>query len=243
MYAAARSPKPYAPDAAADCLSARIDEMMPPAAQPHVELSASVNAARLRLLETAIATADAHARRFPNAQAETEMLLMRQPLPPERVYALFGLLLGAIPPAAIFYRFANYGIEGSPDWWNDGWRCALCLAMNLVCALVGRRVGAWAGRDVAKELGSSWWRYGGAVLLAGLYWGILTGAAGGLLFFGVGLICGAMIAPVVALAALALFAPLHRFLARGGMIDARHFWPVACGITFVISALILNLGK
>ena len=244
MYAADRSPKPYAPDATAVRLSTHIDQMMLPAAQPRVAaVSMPAYADRLRRLEAAIAAADERMRRFRHPCEETEMLLMRRPLTVERAYARLGLLLGALPPAAIFYRFAHYGIEGNFDWWNDGWRCALCLAMNLVCVLVGRRVGARVGRDVAKELGASWFRYAGAVILAALSWGILTGAAGGALFFGIGSISGAMIAPVIALAAFLLFAPLHRWLARGGMIDARHFWPVACGVTLVISALILSVGR
>jgi hypothetical protein len=244
MYAADRSLKPYAPDATADRLNTCIDQMRLPVEELRVaEVVAPASANRLHRLEAAIAIADERARRFRNPHEETEMLMMRRPLTTERAYTHLGLLLGALSPAAIFYGFAHYGIEGNPDWWNDGWRCALCLAMNLVCAFVGRRVGAKVGRDMAQEFGACWCRYSGAVVLAALYWGILTGAAGGVLFFGIGGFVGAMIAPAVALAALALFAPLHRLLARGGMIDARHFWPVACGITLVIAALILNLGR
>jgi hypothetical protein len=40
--------------------------------------------------------------------------------------------------------------------------------------------------------------------------------------------------------AFAAFAPLHRLLARGGMIDARHLAPLAWGINLAISALILS---
>ena len=244
MYAADTSPKPYAPDATAVRLNTRIDQLMLPAEQPRVVAGvAPASAVSLHRLEAAIAAADERARRFRNPREETEMLLMRRPLTSERAYAHLGLLLGALPPAVIFYRFANYGIEGNPDWWNDSWRVVLCLAMNLVCLFVGRRMGVRAGREVAKELGASWYRYAGAVILAAFHWGILTGAAGGFLCFGIGSIYGAIIAPMVALAAFTLFAPLHRFLARGGMIDARHFWPVACGVTLVIAALILSLGR
>jgi hypothetical protein len=40
--------------------------------------------------------------------------------------------------------------------------------------------------------------------------------------------------------AFTLFTLLHRLLVRGDMIDARHFWPLACGITMLIAALVLN---
>ncbi|MCA1555820.1 MAG: hypothetical protein LC747_03925 [Acidobacteria bacterium] len=33
---------------------------------------------------------------------------------------------------------------------------------------------------------------------------------------------------------------LRLIMARGGMIDARHFWPLACGVVFTITALILS---
>jgi hypothetical protein len=42
------------------------------------------------------------------------------------------------------------------------------------------------------------------------------------------------------LAGFLLFAICHRLLARGGMMDARHFWPVASGIALASAALILG---
>ena len=74
----------------------------------------------------------------------------------------------------------------------------------------------------------------------GFAWGAITGAAGGAICFGIGAIFGALYAAPVGTLAFILFTPLHRLLARGGMIDARHFWPLACGVTMTITALILS---
>ena len=78
-------------------------------------------------------------------------------------------------------------------------------------------------------------------MLTGLCWGLVTGAAGGLVAFGLGAIVGVICAVPIGVCAFVLFTTLHRPLARGGMIDARHFWPLACGITLTISALILGM--
>jgi hypothetical protein len=241
MYAA-RSPKPYAPDAAADCLSARIDEMMLPVAPPHAAaLAEPVHTARLRRLEVAVAVADERARRFRNLREEAEMVLMRHPLTTERAYEYFGFLLGALPPAAIFYRVWNHIIRPAPGVPTYSF-FIIFFVMNLACCLAGWRMGGRAGWKMKQTLPASRVRRFFKTLAVAFVWAACTGSLGGLPFFGVGSILGAFVAMPIAVAAFLLFAPLHGFLARGGMIDARHFWPVACGITFVISALILNLG-
>ena len=242
MYAAGTTCKPYAPDAAAERLSARAEQLMLPAEQRHTVIApAPAYADRLRQLEAAIAAADARARRFRTPREETEMLLMRRPLTTERAYEYFGLLLGALPPAAIFYRLSNYVTEAEPSAMM--YFIFLFSLMNVACCLAGWRMGVRAGRRMERVASASRIDRCCNLLAAAIIWGACTGSLGGLLFFGVGSFIGTLVALPVALVAFILFALLHRFLARGGMIDARHFWPVACGITLVISALILNLGK
>ena len=171
---------------------------------------------------------------------EQEMLRMRRPLTPEQAYARFGLLLGTLPPAAIFTR-ALYTIGRGLD--ADFFIFfAFCLAMNLLCALVGRRMRQALGRKTFADAHASWPMLSLKSVYAALLWGLATGAAGGAICFGFGAIFGALCALAVALPAFLIFAPLHRLLARGGMIDARHFWPVACGVTLTIATLILRLG-
>lgn len=177
-------------------------------------------------------------RLFRNALEEEEMLLMRRPISTEKAYALFGLLLGTFPPATIFYRW--FGGELTHPYFQLDW-FVLLLAMNVSCCLFGRRMGASVSRWlVDKESTSRTWNFFMS-LTAGISWGVVTGAAGGLPAFGIGAIFGVLCAVPVAMVAFPLFASLHRPLARGGMIDARHFWPLACGVVMFITALILGL--
>lgn len=174
-----------------------------------------------------------------HAHVEEEMLMMQRPIPMRKAFGLFGLLLGTFPPAAIFLKLCGYGI---PSLGRDTlFLCFLCLAMNFICALVGR----WMGLGLAKMIGNleqgSWIRMLLLLPLIGLAWAIPTGAAGGVVAFIYGAVFGAVFAMPVGLMAFTLFLPLHRLLARGGMIDARHFWPLACGIVLMIAALILGM--
>ena len=167
------------------------------------------------------------------------MLLMRRPLPSQRAYAQFGMLLGALPPAIIFARIFGYGFTQSSG--GGAFLFILCLIMNIVCCLAGRSMGAKLGRTLDTMERQSWSRMILMLPLIGTAWGSITGGAGGLVFFGLGAIFGAACAVPVGMLAFTLFTPLHRLLARGGMIDARHFWPLACGVTMTISALILGM--
>jgi hypothetical protein len=177
-------------------------------------------------------------RLFRSALEEQEMLLMQRPISTEKAYALFGLLLGTFPPAAIFYR--DFGGELTHPYFQLDW-FFLLLAMNATCSFVGRRMGARVSRWLDDEENTSrTWKFFMS-LTAGISWGVLTGAAGGLPFLGIGAIFGALYALPVGMLAFPLFASLHRPLARGGMIDARHFWPLACGVVMFITALILGL--
>lgn len=162
--------------------------------------------------------------------------MMRRPLPARKAYALFGLMLGAFPPATIFCRMFQYGWTK-----NDGLLFGLCLLMNIVCAVVGYAMGCALGDSMHQLTRTSWNKMLLLSPLVGALWGAVAGGAGGLLFFGFGAIGGILCAVPVGMAAFLLFAPLHRLLARGGMIDARHFWPLACGIALPIAALVLSL--
>lgn len=179
--------------------------------------------------------AEIHKRSFRDAREEEEMLLMRRPVAAGEAYANFGLLLGTLPPAAIFFKLLGSKFSGlSVPFF------LLLLLMNIFCAVAGRYFGSRLSRmaSAAEEL---WWP---ATILGaagiGFMWGVATGAVGGLPAFGFGAVFGAVFAAPVGTLAFALFAPLHRLLARGGMIDARHLWPLACGVVALISALILG---
>ena len=64
---------------------------------------------------------------------------MRHPLSARRAYALFGMLLGGLPPAAIFIRMFGYGL--TPPFAGDAaFFFIMCVAMNIVCCLTGRAI-------------------------------------------------------------------------------------------------------
>jgi hypothetical protein len=233
--------KAYAPDAASDRLSAQRCQPITRAEQPRVGANfAPRETARIRWYEAALAASDERARRFRSLREEEEMHMMRRPLTPEQVYARFGLLLGTLPPAAIFARtLYTIGRGLDADFFI---LCAFCLVMNLLCMLVGRRMGQSLGRKTLADAHASWPMLCLKAVWAATLWGLATGAAGGAICFGFGAISGALCALAVALPAFLMFAPLHHTLTRGGMIDARHFWPVACGVSLTIATLILRLG-
>jgi hypothetical protein len=167
-------------------------------------------------------------------------MMMRHPVSIKKAYALFGLLLGTLPPAAIFYRmFADAWIFRG----EQGGLLLLILAMNVACSLAGwffaSKLSGMADRiERGSRLGML-----GMPLVVGTIWGAGAGALGGLIFFGIGAFFGALCAIPVGLLAFAVFMPLHRWLSHDGMIEAAHLWPLACGVTMTITDLILGLGK
>lgn len=194
--------------------------------------------ARLNRLLAANRHEAARRRLFRNPGDEEQVRLMRHPIQTERAYALFGMLLGAWPPAAIFYRFLSFATPLNS--YDVSFLFSLCLLMNMVCMLVGRKVGAQIGRSIDEIEHKSWSRMVVLAALSGLWWGVATGAAGGALCFGTGAIFGALLALPVGFVGFIFFTAFHRAVARGGMIDARHFWPLSCGVAAFIAALILG---
>lgn len=156
---------------------------------------------------------------------------------PSEAYARFGTFLGLLPPAAIFGRFL-YSVAGQK---NFIFPVLICAGMTVICCLVGRAFAAHIGRLVGNHGGRSWPAFLFGSLLMALLWGIVTGAAGGAACFGFGALFGPFLAVPVALAAFPVFATFHRLLTRGGMIEARSLWPLACGIPGVIAATILSI--
>lgn len=184
-----------------------------------------------------------HGRLFRNGAEEAEMLLMSRTVSAQRAYALFGMLLGALPPAAIFARLLGYGGNGSARLLmiSDAALFILCLLMNVISCLGGYLLGSALSRGAFKMERSSWTRMLLVMPLIGAVWGLATGAMGGVFFFGGGAIIGAAFALPIGMIGFLLFAILHRMLERGGMIETRHFLPLACGIASIITALILGL--
>jgi hypothetical protein len=165
---------------------------------------------------------------------------MRRPVATREAFARFGLLLGASVPAALFYRMFNYGISAPGSNAEQSFFPLLLLAMNAVCCLTGWKMGARCGGRMDAYERESWHRM--CLCATGLValWALTTGAVGGVLFFGIGSLFGAFMALPVGMLGFLLFTPFHRLMARGGMIDARHVWPLASGVVLTITALILS---
>lgn len=191
---------------------------------------------RLNWLLAANKLEESNRRRFRNPDDEEQMLLMRRPISIEPAYALLGMLLGTLPSAVLLARLFYDELRHPYLQWD--WLCLL-LAMNLGCCLMGRWMGYKVGGKFSEIQSRSWSRLIFASLYLGLLWGIITGGAGGAVFFGVGARVGALYAAPVGLLAFPLFTVFHRLLSHGGMIDARHLWPLACGISALIAAMVL----
>jgi hypothetical protein len=174
-------------------------------------------------------------RRLLREKEENRALSMRRPLTTEQAYRWFGTFLGLLPPFAMFERFLA-STRGDDAFWV----VVLCVEMNVVCCLVGRWFGGYLGRWAGDPRTRTRLGFALVVFVMAVAWSVVTGGLGGLLFFGIGAIFGVFCAAPVALAAFPVFAILHRLLSRGGMIEARHTWPLAFGIPLTIAALILS---
>src|ERR1044071_2605057 len=155
-------------------------------------------------------------------------LSMQRALTTEQAYRWFGTFLGLLPPLALFERIlAGAGHE------RFRW-VTLFVLMNVICCLVGRWYGGVLGRWASRPGTLERVGFVPVVICMALGWGFVTGALGGALFFGIGAVLGAICALPVALAAFPVFAILHRLISHGGMIEARHTWPLAFGIPLTI---------
>lgn len=173
-------------------------------------------------------------RLYPTGSDFLDAQLMKNPLGVEKAFGYFGLLLGVFPPAAIFYQMFHRETE-------EIFLFVLLLLMNAACAVAGYFSGKLVGRMTFDTEFKSWNRMILLVPLIGILWGIVAGAAGGVLFFVIGAVFGAVCAAAVGAVALPAFAVFHRLLKRGEFIERSQFLPVAFGIALAISAFILGL--
>ena len=174
-------------------------------------------------------------RRLALEEEERGALSIRRPLTTEQAYRRFGTFLGLLPPLALFERFL-----ASTRGDDALWVVALCVAMNVVCCLVGRWFGGYLGRWAGNPRTRTRSGFALVVFVMAVAWSVVTGGLGGVLFFGIGAIFGVFFAAPVAFAAFPVFAILHRLISRGGMIEARHTWPLAFGIPLTIAAMIMS---
>ena len=178
---------------------------------------------------------DVQRRRLSWEKEEGRALSMQQPLTTEQAYRWFGTFLGLLPPFAIFERTIMRS-RGNEEFWG----VVLCVAMNVVCCLVGRWYGGVLGRWAGNLHSRSRAGFALVIFVMAIGWSVVTGGLGGIPFFGIGAAFGPFFAAPVALAGFPVFAILHRLISRGGMIEACHTWPLAFGIPLTIAALIMG---
>jgi hypothetical protein len=175
---------------------------------------------------------DVQRRRLIWEKEQSRALAMQRPLTTEQAYRRFGTFLGLFPPFAIF----EHMFLGRNNY--EFWLVPLCVAMNIVCCLVGRWFGGRLGRWMSNPRTRSRTSFAFLIFVMAVAWSVVTGGLGGVLFLGIGAIFGAFIAAPVAFMGFPAFAILHRLISRGGMIEARHTWPLAFGIPLTIAAVI-----
>jgi hypothetical protein len=178
---------------------------------------------------------DVQRRRLIWEKEQSRALAMQRPLTTEQAYRRFGTFLGLLPPFALFERFLA-STRGDDAFWV----VALCVAMNIVCCLVGRWFGGRLGRWMSNPRTRSRTSFASLIFVMAVAWSVVTGGLGGVLFLGIGAIFGVIFAAPVALVGFPVFAILHRLISRGGMIEARHACPLAFGIPLTIAAMIMS---
>ncbi|HEX9963045.1 MAG TPA: hypothetical protein VGB00_19080 [Pyrinomonadaceae bacterium] len=195
---------------------------------------------RLNTLLAANAEIEREKTSFRSERERLEAELMKSPLATEKALAYFGAMLGLFPPFALFSRFVfdHFKNISSSD---DFWLIPLLLFVNFVCTIAGYFSGKIVGKIVVEMEKASWTAMLLVMPFIGILWGIITGAAGGIFIFVVGAFFGALVAAVVGSVALPAFVIFHRWLKRGDSIEEKHFFPIALGISCIITALILGL--
>lgn len=175
---------------------------------------------------------------FRDERERIEAAAMAHPIAPDKAFSYFGLLIGALTPAAIFVALLWDSGGLLPD---NAWLLILLVLTNVTSAVVGFFSGKLVGRSVAYLHGLSLGRSLLLLPFLGLVWGMVAGGAGGVFMFIIGAVFGAMLGGVVGAVALPVFAILHRMMKRGEMIDRKHFLPLAFGVTLTICSFILGV--
>jgi hypothetical protein len=190
---------------------------------------------RLELLLAANAEIAKWKAVYPTRSVEIERSLMTHPLDATQVFKYLGAMLGTFPTAAFFLSFLL-----STTGADKGLAAALLAVVTIACTVTGYHSGKVVG-TLMTAIGKRSLSFGLlAVPFLGFAWGAVSGAAGGVFIFVIGAFFGAFIGGAVGAAALTAFFLLYRKLTIAGMLELKHFLPVASGVTFSICAYILS---
>lgn len=175
---------------------------------------------------------------FASNKEKLEAELMAHPISSEKAFAYFGILLGALPPAALFIRFM---LDTNGFRNGEAWLIGVFAIVNVISSVVGYFSGKLISKIVCNLEKSSWTKMILALPFVGILWGILAGGAGGAVILIIGAFFGAILGGMVGSFALPTFTICHRLLKKGDQIERKHFLPLAFGISFIISAFMLGL--
>ena len=193
---------------------------------------------RIDVLLAANAETVREKRLFRSEREKTEAAIMKNPLSTVQSFSYFGLILGTFTPAAMFTRFLidSRGLRS-----EDIWILGIIAIVNIISAIVGFLSGKLIGKIVREVENYAWWKMLLLLPFIGIFWGIMSGGAGGIIIFIIGAFFGAILGGMVGSMALPAFSILHRLIKKGDSIDRKHFLPLAFGITFIICGFILGL--
>ncbi|MFT3745035.1 MAG: hypothetical protein QM785_12170 [Pyrinomonadaceae bacterium] len=153
----------------------------------------------------------------------------------KKTYAFLGAMLGIFPPASLFALFIAESRAPS-----EIWLVALLMGVNTVTAFVGYFFGKVVGSLLHDRDDRSISFYIFFLPFLGFLWGAIAGGVGGVFLFIVGAFFGAVIGGTVGMIALPAFYLMHRLLKHGEYLELKYFLPVATGIVYSISAVILS---
>lgn len=176
-------------------------------------------------------------RLFKSECEKLESGFMRRPLNTSKAFAYLGLILGTLPPAAIFAKFLFESPNNNDKFIIFGF----LILMNIITAVVGYFSGKLIGKMIRESETYSWHTMILLLPFVGMLWGIMAGGAGGAIVFLIGSVFGAAFGAMVGAVAIPVFTIFHRLLKKGEMIELKHFMPLAFGIAFTICAFILGL--
>lgn len=169
-------------------------------------------------------------------RAHVEVLKMVNPVDLRVSLGRFGLLLGTLPPAAIFYKIITlFGVQNSPAF------LIIATLMLGVTLFVGKYLGMALAPTVAGIGRLRWTSRLVCSIGIGIVWGLVTGGSSGLFAFVIGLPVGAIIGASVGSVAFPIFVSLHKFLSNDGKIESSLLHPIAFGIAAVFAGFVLGL--
>ena len=172
---------------------------------------------------------------YPTRESETFARSLSLKLDFKQTYAYLGLMLGIFPPASLFALFIAESRAPS-----EIWLVALLMGVNTVTGFVGYFFGKVVGSLLHDRDTRSLSFYVFFLPFLGFLWGAIAGAVGGVFLFIIGAFFGAILGGAVGMVALPAFYAMHRLLKHGEYLELKYFLPVATGIVYSISALILS---